>query len=203
VAAIQATLQVTLRKDRTKEELIASMEDLGSAVDLLSSLTQKLISSTRISYQSLPQNEPIDLQSFIADQIKIFHSRAEQRQIKIQTEPSPFTRVLASKPLLSEILGNLIENAILYSHSEGCVSISWTQNAANAVIQIRDNGPGFPERVKASLFEPFVRGDERKTIGSGLGLSIAGKSAQLLNGSVSLQESGPSGSALRVTLPLA
>lgn len=203
VAAIQSTLQVALRKERTKEELIASMNDLESAIEVLAILTRKLITSSRISYQTLPQPEAINLNELILGQIRILQPRAEQRGIKAQINPSPALSVLGTAPLLSEVLVNLIENAILYSRPNGTVSIFWAKYDNKAVISIRDSGPGFSENVKASLFVPFVRGDERHVPGSGLGLSIAYKSVQLLNGSISLQESGPNGSLMNVTLPLA
>ncbi len=202
VAAIQATLQVTLRKERTQEELLESMNDLNLASERLTILIKKLITSSRISYQALPRPEAIDLSELVNSQLKMLLSRAQQRGIKIQVEPSPALSVMGTSYLLSEILGNLIENAILYSRPDGVVTISWINREQSAIISIRDHGPGFSENVKASLFEPFLRGDERHVPGSGLGLSIAYKSAQLLNGSITLQESTSSGSLLNVTLPL-
>ena len=68
-------------------------------------------------------------------------------------------------------------------------------------ITVRDQGAGFPPAVQGMLFEPFVRGDERLATGSGLGLSIARKTARLLGGEVILEESGHAGSVLAVTLP--
>lgn len=203
VAGIQATLQVTLRKDRSKEELLESLNDLGVAANLLTDVTQKLISSSRISYEAIPSPEPIDLGEFFLTQMKIFQTRAEQRGTQLQIEPSPKLSVLGTRALLNEIFGNLIENAILYSKSGGGISIAWSKQGNHATISVRDNGPGFSENVKASLFKPFVRGDERQVAGSGLGLSIAFKAAQLLNGSIVLKESGPQGSLIYVTLPLA
>ena len=201
VAAIQATLQVLLRKERSKEELILGLTDVGSAVELLSVLTKKLISSSRVSYELAPRLEPVDLLHFFQTQLKVFRAQAEQRSIVIRLEPQGSPQVLGHASLLSELFGNLIENAILYSPVGTEVVLAWKRNANQVQVTVRDQGPGFPEGVRRSLFEPFTRGDERLASGSGLGLSIAKKSAKLLGGDVFLQETSALGSVVSVILP--
>ena len=58
VTAMQATLEVLLRRDRTKDELLTGLEDVQSAAGLLNGLTRKLILSSRISYQERPSTSP-------------------------------------------------------------------------------------------------------------------------------------------------
>lgn len=204
VTAIQSTLQVLLRKERSKEELLLSLKDVESAAGLLATLTKKLISSSRISYQESPSKENIDLLTFLSEQKKMFHSLAEQYGVSLILTTSSSLTVLANPLLLSELFGNLIENAILYSPREqgAQVSISWTIEQQNAVILISDQGMGFPVQVTNALFEPFVRGDERQIPGSGLGLSIAKRSAELLGGHIRIQETSSKGSVLLVSLPM-
>lgn len=203
VAGIQATIEVTLRKERTEAELLETLKDLGTAANFLTGITHKLVSSARISYESIPRPEPVDLGEFFVTQMKQFQTRAEQRGIELRIKSSPDLKVLATRALLDEIFGNLIENAVLYSKLNGCISLAWSRQGTHATISVQDNGPGFPKNVKSSLFKPFIRGDERQVAGSGLGLSIAFKAAQLLNGFIALEESRPTGSLIRVTLPLA
>ena len=119
----------------------------------------------------------------------------------IRLEPQGSPQVLGHASLLSELFGNLIENAILYSPVGTEVVLAWKRNANQVQVTVRDQGPGFPEGVRRSLFEPFTRGDERLASGSGLGLSIAKKSAKLLGGDVFLQETSALGSVVSVILP--
>jgi signal transduction histidine kinase len=201
VAGIQATLQVLLRKDRSKEELLAGLSDIQSGVDLLSLLTQKLTASSRISFQSAGEKVAVDLEEFFREQSKIYRSAAEKRGIRIELYPSDAVCVLGSISLLSEIFGNLIENAILYSNENGIVGIQWEAHSNRALVSISDQGHGFAAVVQENLFKPFVRGDERSIAGSGLGLSSAHKAAQLLGGDIQLAESTTKGSRLVVSLP--
>lgn len=205
VTAMQATLDVLLRKDRSKEELMSGLTDVESATGQLASLTKKLISSSRISFQESPiHRESIDLEEFMHEQIKMFSAQAERHGVRLSMAPISSLKVWANSFLLSEIFGNLIENAILYSPhgKDASVSISWEKEQNNAVIVISDQGVGFPSQVKQAFFKPFVRGDERQVSGSGLGLSIAKKSAQLLGGDVLIRETTAEGSKIAVTLPM-
>ena len=207
VTAMQATLEVLLRRDRTKEELLNGLVDVQSAAALLNGLTRKLILSSRISYQESPPTESIDLQLFFKELVELFKSQATKSGIVLKIETDFSVNVLANQSLMSDIFVNLIENAILYSpespeHQNASILLAWHIDGNSVVIEISDQGLGFPEAVRADLFKPFVRGDERKTVGSGLGLSIAKKSVNLLRGEIELAESSPRGSKIRVWLPL-
>ncbi len=207
VTAIQVSLETLMRRERSKEELLSGLSDVATASGLLTGLTKKLITSSRISYDSRAPLERLDLVFFFADQIAVFRSLAQQRNIDFRIETSDSLEVSASTDLLSEIFWNLIENAIIYSGAlpdrRGAVAVSWVAAGDRAEITVSDTGPGLPESVKASLFVPFVRGDERIESGSGLGLSIAKKAAGLLDGDVVLMESGARGTKLQVRIPLA
>jgi DNA-binding response OmpR family regulator len=97
------------------EELLAGLSDIQSGADLLSLLTQNLTASSRISFQSAGEKASIDLDEFFLEQSKIYRSAAEAKEVAIKIYPSARVCVLGSIHLLSEIFGNLIENAILYS----------------------------------------------------------------------------------------
>lgn len=204
VTAMQATLQVLLRKDRSKDELLTGLEDVQSAADLLNNLTKKLMSSSRISYEEHPPTEAIELKSFFKDMSEFFKSKADMSGIQIKIETETSLKVLGNRALMTDIFSNLVENALIYSPEQksAYVLISWHKSDTKAIIEVKDQGPGFPEVIKSDLFKPFIRGDERKVIGSGLGLSIAKKSVNLLEGDIELAESTSSGSTMRVWLPI-
>lgn len=205
VTAMQATLDVLLRKERSKEELLSGLEDVQSAARLLIGLTRKLMLSSKISYEEIPPKETIDLFLFFTDLIELFGSQATMRGAEIVMTEKSSLLVTGNRILMSDLFGNLLENALLYSPAGKAnrVAVSWHAIDGKAAIDILDQGPGFPENILRDLFKPFVRGDERETIGSGLGLSIAKKSAKLLYGDIELAESTSNGSRMRVWLPTA
>ncbi|QOZ24457.1 ATP-binding protein [Bradyrhizobium sp. CCBAU 51753] len=99
---------------------------------------------------------------------------------------------------------NLVENAVRFA-SEVTVTLTETDKAAT--IEIADNGPGIPEHSKSAMLEPFVRGDEARTMdessGFGLGLSIAQAVVQAHDGEFSLHDNAPQGLRVSIRLPRA
>lgn len=206
VTAMQSTLEVLLRRDRTKDELVTGLTDVLSAATQLGHLTKNLIASSRVSYElSSQQREAIELRGFLLGQVRTFYALAEQHGVVLKTTSDSESIVHGNLFLLTEIFGNLIENAILYSPPgvKSEILISWESDSENVTIVILDHGGGLPHQVMKSLFAPFTRGDESISSGSGLGLFIAKKSARLLSGDVSILETGTTGSRIAVRLPLA
>ena len=202
ITAMQTTLEVLLRKERSKEELLSGLDDVKIATAHLADLTRKLISSSRISYQETPTKEKINLKIFFLDLANLFRSKANESNITIDIENTDDLEFNSGRSLMSDLFGNLIENSILYSKKSTRVTIAWRVADENISFEISDQGPGFPPEVINGHFKPFIRGDEREISGSGLGLSIAKKSALLLGGEIELKDSSPRGSKIRVTLPL-
>ena len=119
--------------------------------------------------------------------------------------PSRFV-VSADPDQLHRIFVNLMRNArqaieTVNDDRHGQISISAREEGDFAIIDIRDNGPGIPERLAGRLFEPFVSGS--KTDGTGLGLTISQELAANHGGAVRLVETGPEGAAFELRLPRA
>jgi len=117
--------------------------------------------------------------------------------------PSRFV-VTADPDQLHRIFVNLMRNArqaieTVQDDRHGQITISAREDDGFAVIHIRDNGPGIPERLAGRLFEPFVSGS--KSDGTGLGLTISQELAANHGGQVRLVETGPEGAAFELRLP--
>ena len=70
-------------------------------------------------------------------------------------------------------VGNLVDNALKYTRSPGEVRLELARGDGRVSLLVRDSGPGIPEHLRATVFEPFTRGDDRAEAGSGLGLFLA------------------------------
>lgn len=104
--------------------------------------------------------------------------------------------------LLSEMLKNLISNAILYAGRGAEVTVRVRSGDINCVtIEVEDDGPGIPEEKRADVMRRFHRADDNNSRGTGLGLPIVEEIAVLHNGSVSLS-AGQGGKGLTVTVTL-
>ena len=77
--------------------------------------------------------------------------------------------------LLERLLANLFENAAKYTPAGTPIALSAHRDGAQMVVEVSDEGPGFPPGDTEALFEKFARGDkESRTPGVGLGLAVAG-----------------------------
>jgi signal transduction histidine kinase len=205
VTAINATIDVLLRKERSRDELLLGLGDIQFGIKQLVSLTEKLLSSSRIAYQLESRSDEfvvISLQEFFSEQVAFFRARGEQRRVTLEILPSPAAYVRATRALLLELFGNLLENAIIYTVEDSAVEVRWLITEYQVVVSITDCGSGFSIEALNHIFDPFVRGDERLSGGSGLGLSIANRVAQGLEGEIRVASSGTQGSEIKVTLPL-
>lgn len=113
--------------------------------------------------------------------------------------------VLGDWSLLSQLFGNLIENAITY-HKAGAaprVTVRWTRTAGYVEIAVADNGIGIPPEHHERIFAAFQRlHSDDDFPGTGIGLAVVSKSAELLGGHVSLVSAVGAGSKFTVRLPV-
>lgn len=108
--------------------------------------------------------------------------------------------VRADSALLRQILLNLCLNAVQAQPSGGVVRVASTRDGDRVLLDVADRGPGVATNLRERLFDPYVTGRDG---GSGLGLPIAARLAETMQGSVTLERTGEKGSVFRVSLPAA
>jgi signal transduction histidine kinase len=101
---------------------------------------------------------------------------------------------------IRQILLNLLGNAVKYGHGRP-VRVRVARHGGGAIVEVADLGPGIPAADQARIFEDFVRLDDAADQGTGLGLPIARRLAQLLGGSLEVASVVGQGSTFRLTLP--
>jgi two-component system sensor histidine kinase TctE len=114
--------------------------------------------------------ELLDLAELVGEAVQVFVDAAARKRIDIGFELAPAP--LAGDPaLLRDLIDNLVDNAVRYTPSGGCVTVRVASGERGAMLVVEDSGPGIAPRHRAEVFERFARLDE-KTPGSGLGLAI-------------------------------
>lgn len=147
----------------------------------------------------------ISLQLDWYDLREIIHKNIQENQDGSHTiifeEDEDFPLVRIDAPLVSQILHNILHNAIQYTPSGSKIIITAQYLDGNCIIKIKDNGPGFPEEKIHKVFEKFYRLPNTATGGTGLGLSIAQGFAQAHNGKITLENIRGGGALFTVNLP--
>lgn len=171
---------------------------------------QKLIEDL-LKFNAITQRggSALNLESVRLDEV-IKRLLAEYRVV-VMSRQLRFEGVLAELTLqgdrekLRVVVDNLISNAIKFSPQRGRIKIRLMALDNQAVLDIRDQGPGIAPEQSSRIFEAFYQGSAPYTghvKGSGLGLSIAREYVQAHGGTIGVVEDGLAGAHMRVTLPL-
>lgn len=148
---------------------------------------------------------PIDLCGRARDVVDEFQSQAEKNQVCLRVEANGTpVQALADEKGLSIILHNLVSNAVKYT-VKGEVVVRAMRRKGRAILQVEDEGSGMEPSEVEALFEPFRQeseGVDRTHEGTGLGLSVAKRAAEQMNGSLQVETEKEVGSCFTLDLPL-
>jgi PAS domain S-box-containing protein len=136
---------------------------------------------------------------------------ARQRELAIEYRPAePGPIALIDPDRMTQVLANVVSNAIQYTPREGKVVISTGEREAKgcmwATVTIRDTGMGIPEEELPHIFERFFRGERPRSMqvsGTGLGLAIVKDIVELHKGLVTVESTVDVGTTFTICLPLA
>lgn len=147
-----------------------------------------------------------DLEQLINQLVNAFQGHAQQAGVQIvsQFETHHMPLVVHTDPdRLTQIMNNLLSNAMRYGKKGGIIKIFGWSDRNNAAISVVDDGEGIPETAIPHLFERFYRHDQarsRETGGTGLGLAISKKLALLMGGDLTGGNTPGGGAIFTVTI---
>jgi signal transduction histidine kinase len=131
---------------------------------------------------------------------------AEKRVLLEVTVPEPSVLVWADRDKVTQVLMNLIGNAIKFTPSDGTVGVSAANDRSGWVrVSIRDTGPGIPANEQEKIFEKFYQVTQDggpKPKGTGLGLAISKSLVELHGGKIWVESEEGRGSTFSFTLPV-
>lgn len=138
------------------------------------------------------------------DVCEILEPKSQKQKVKIDITGNDFS-IKANPSYMSELLLNLIDNAIKYNNVGGHVWVEVYKTDRNAVISVKDSGIGISKENQSRIFERFYRVDKsrsKQTGGTGLGLSIVKHIASYYKGNVEISSEIGKGTKIKVYLPL-
>jgi PAS domain S-box-containing protein len=174
----------------------------------LSRLVDDLLDVTRISRGKIElRRERIDVREIVRSTSEDLRTLFERGKIRLSVllPPQPVW-IDADSTRISQVVGNLLQNAAKFTPAPGAVSVVVEREGDTAVVRVSDSGVGMEPGLIAQVFEPFVqaeRGLARSQGGLGLGLALARGLVELHGGTVSAASEGLGrGSELTIRLPL-
>lgn len=142
--------------------------------------------------------------------VTLLHRAAAEVQASYGAQQVIFTgpaglRLYVDPTRALQVLTNLLDNAAKYSPDGSPIALAWIVDGAHAVIRVIDRGSGVPEQGRQHLFTRFGRvpGSMMRSgrVGTGLGLYLSRRLAEVMGGDLDLESTGPEGSTFRLRLP--
>jgi len=184
-------------KEQVAEQIRGSLVQVDSLVATFNAILRIAQAESGAGVEHFTE---FNLCDAMRDIIDLYQIVAEEKSQIIESNIPENISIKGDKHLISQILANIIDNAIKYTDKEGKISVDLSQDEHFAILQIADNGIGIPEEFFAKVTEKFFRLEQSRTsAGNGLGLSLVSAAVKLHNGELIFSDNKP---GLSVTLKL-
>ena len=195
-----------IRDDVVKPDA-STIASLSEEVDLLSRLVDDLQELALADAGELKlARQPEDLSQLIQQSVKAIRTRVLDKGLEISIDvPEELPLLNIDYHRISQVLRNLLENALKHTPSGGKITVSAAPEGKQVRIKVIDNGEGIPAEDLPNMFERFYRVDKsraRQAGGSGLGLTIAKRLVESHGGTISVQSELGKGSCFSFALPI-
>ncbi len=203
------TLQGPAKEDaQARSKFLTIMREQAQR---MARLVDDLLSLSRIEqHLHLRPDTPVDLAMLVAHIVDTLAPMAEENGLALDVELAQNVIVPGDRDELARVIENLIENAIKYGRKDsngavGSIEVSLALSGADAVLTVRDHGPGIAPEHLPRLTERFYRidaGKSRAKGGTGLGLAIVKHIVLRHRGRLTIDSTLGNGAAFRVFLPV-
>jgi signal transduction histidine kinase len=187
--------------ERVKEEPIRKgLQTIVSQVERITRVMNQLLTFAR---RKPPERRALNLRQTIEDNLEIFQERLSRNLIKVETsftESCPF--VLADADQMSQIVINLVMNAIHAMPDGGLLRIALAPADEMVRLTVSDTGHGIPQEAIQRIFEPFFTTKEFGK-GTGLGLTVVKDIIEEHQGSITVESDPGKGTRFTILLPIA
>jgi signal transduction histidine kinase len=180
----------------TQREMLSS---IARGSERIRALAQRLLAFSRPAREEMA---PLSVNDVVERSLELSQYQiASGRVSLVKTLEPELPRVLGVSNQLEMALINLVVNAVhAMGEKGGCLSVGTRRRGDDVEIWVKDEGPGIPEKVRTSLFEPFVT-TKPEGKGTGLGLSTVLMVVERHNGRIDFDTEESRGTTFRITLP--
>lgn len=197
------TDSILQNENMDRETTLEFVQDIGESAERLQRLSEKLLDLSRLDSGAVRQEVPVDLTEAARRTMRLLTPLAQEKEVTLSCASAGPVYILAGEDDVSQILYNLVENAVKYNTPGGTVDIT-VRGGAEAALTVADTGIGIPEEDLPHIFSRFYRVDKarsREAGGSGLGLSIVQDAVALYGGGIRVEPNRPRGTVFCVTFP--
>lgn len=180
------------------QEALNEAKGINETFEALLRISQIETKSRKASFKE------VDLNAIISTLVDAYEPVAEDQGAQINFKPDDVNnhKIIGDKPLITQMIANLLDNALRHSAENVEINVSITSNETSNTIIVSDNGPGIPAEEYKHIFKRFYRlENSRTTPGNGLGLSMVQAIAELHTAKITLRDNKP-GLKFSICFPL-
>jgi PAS domain S-box-containing protein len=202
-----------LREKRKPERIDEFFQRIVHQADRMTRLVEDFLEMAELdSGRAEMQRQPLQIQALVHDAVERYRTQASEADLVLRVEPSPadLPVVQGDRARLTQALGELLENAVIFTPAGGQVTVearmAVVEDQPWVMVDVRDTGPGVTLEEQDRVFDRLYRGrlaESGHIPGTGLGLSIARAIVQAHGGRVTVDSQPPEGSTFTVWLPVA
>jgi signal transduction histidine kinase len=199
LARLRQRLEAARTGSRSQAELESAIDAAIGETDTILATFAALLRIAEIEAGTRRAGfQEVDLGAVAATVVEAFAAPAEDEQKTLHGSIAPGIFVRGDRELLTQLVANLVENAIRHTPENTRIEVELTRTPSGSRLAVADDGPGVPADERGRIFRRFHRLDRSRTVpGSGLGLSLVSAIADLHGARIGVDDNRP---GLRVTL---
>jgi len=198
-----------LARRRAGAEAQSALNRIERESERLNQLIGQLLTLTRLeSGTGGLENVKIDLSALLRGIVDDADFEAHDRDRSVAVVEDEPVSIQGAPEMIRSAIENVVRNAVRYTAEKTAVEVSLSSESGNghrtALVRVRDHGQGVPDEAIEQIFRPFYRVDDdrdRRTGGSGLGLSIAARAVRLHQGTIKAANAPDGGLVVEIRLP--
>ena len=204
LTSIKAYLDLMDMYPDDEELLQTAKTNIAGDTQRLYEMVEKVLQLSALEkYEFEFSKAKVDVRQAIQSVLSSLRGKMDKFGLRLETDLASASAEVDSDSL-TIVLVNLLDNAIKYNKPKGSIRVSCAERDGQVVIEISDTGIGIPQEGAVKIFEPFYTVDKnrsRENGGTGLGLALAKKYAEMQGGSVALVRSDAEGTTFSIAYP--
>lgn len=205
IAKIQAVIDRLILQNNLPDDIQTDFTNLKTYSEELNRYIQSILKVLRVESKDFKINkETADINGVIENVIDRTAPLAKSKSIQIELKLEPMFLIEFDVTLMTEVILNLVENAIKYTPNNGKILIHTAETDSDVLVSISDTGEGISPDDQTHIWKKFVRGKNQdlKTKGSGLGLYLVKYFIELHGGKITLKSELGKGTTFDISLPI-
>lgn len=207
LTSMKGFAQLLLRRANRSQagvEWLSPLETIDTQVNRMAELVNRLLDVSRIEEKRLQLVlGEADLRQIVTSAVVEARMTTENHTVEYVGVEEPVEMALDATRV-TQVLSNLLDNAIRYSPADTTVSVNLQADEGAAIVSVRDEGPGVPDHLRQRLFERYFSGSNSlrsSSEGLGLGLYVASGIVEAHGGIIWVDSDGENGATFNVRFP--